>query len=227
MVAIIYRHKAKEFNELKIAGGFNNWEIVPMQWSPAKEQWEYELDLEKIPAALTKIHFKFIDDQGNWFTDSNYAKEIDEHNNENNVKLLPGHQETATASDDKDVSYQDEQLEKGPITPAPSLVAEKTAEKHTTTEDPKPVPEALPEVTETIVEESAKALTDEEDTANSSEEQTRVEEEEPEQIEEVTDTNETKNTVIKGSDADMYKTLLQKIIEFFVSWFAWIRGDAK
>lgn len=91
MVTIIYDHPISTFHILNIAGDFNEWVIVPMTKSQQKGRWEYRLSDEVIHREKrNKIHFKFIDPDGNWFTDNNYPKELDNEGNENNVKLLSG-----------------------------------------------------------------------------------------------------------------------------------------
>lgn len=273
MVSIIYSHAGDKFKELKIAGGFNKWEVVPMKWNATKDQWEYEL--KNIPQDIKKIHFKFIDDSGNWFTDNNYAKEIDEHNNENNVKMLPVAGETREESNNK--------LDEGvPVTPVPSLnnkganaeieedreVPEKTEmsndkkvvepEPITTHDESKPAknavdPEDVKEMDTTmhnsVQEENQfpiseiqnndqseadvaivqnKSMDEDEVEEDYSADSTRVNDsgEELEETLEVSNSNNN-NEVLKTEDhLQEYKNILQKILEFFASWFAWLRGNS-
>ena len=87
MVTIVFPHPAEDFPDLKIAGKFTDWKGVPMSINAETGQWEYKIDESSIAKHndKDKVHFKFIDHNGNWFADDEYAKEIDEHSNENNV----------------------------------------------------------------------------------------------------------------------------------------------
>lgn len=79
--------------------------------------WEYTVNLSKLPSGSKKVHFKFIDDNGNWFTDEDYAKEVDEHSNENNVKVFS---EDELTGEESEFDVDDE----GPESPAPTLEAD-------------------------------------------------------------------------------------------------------
>lgn len=112
LAKIIYGHHADSFQNLKIAGDFSDWEPLSMERSKDGDLWEYTIDLTKLPSGTEKVHFKFIDDNGNWFTDEDYAKELDSSSNENNVRLF-----TEEELGGKDFEIDDE----GPVSPAPSL----------------------------------------------------------------------------------------------------------
>ena len=90
MVTIVFDHPAEDFPELKIAGEFTNWEGVPMKINTSSGKWEYKFDESSVTKHndKDKVHFKFIDQNGNWFADDEYPKEVDEHSNENNVATL-------------------------------------------------------------------------------------------------------------------------------------------
>ncbi|KAL3237477.1 Uip4p [Nakaseomyces bracarensis] len=293
MVSIIYSHEGAKFKDLKIAGGFNKWEVVPMTWNSSQNQWEYEL--QDIPKGVKKIHFKFIDDSGNWFTDINYAKEIDEHNNENNVKMLPATTESEEMNQNAD--------ENVPATPVPSLhnkvqsdieaedpeepnneenkeqksyknvgkssgfndtsktmindkkykedepvVTEPATTKPVVTEPvvtksavPEPamhetvIPESM--VHENVVKENRtesqqnKSISDDDDDEIYSADSTRVNDESSEEPDETTDVDKGStsgnNKVMKTEEhLEEYKNILQSILGFFASWFAWLRGNA-
>lgn len=112
MSKIIFKHSGNGASALKVAGDFTDWAIVPMGYQDDSKQWEYNLDTEKLKSFAIgdnefKIHFKFIDEDGNWFTDDNFAKEIDDRGNENNVlyldkrELLPSNEESDKTTEAK------------------------------------------------------------------------------------------------------------------------------
>lgn len=122
MVKIIYGHSTDNFQELKVAGDFSQWEIKPM--AKYSEFWEYNFYKGSLPPEAKVVHFKFIDDNGTWFTDDDYAKETDANNNENNVRILTlaeinelgGGTETSDEAREPSYDINDE----GPVRPAPS-----------------------------------------------------------------------------------------------------------
>lgn len=126
MPKIIYGHSTDHFEALKVAGDFSKWEIEPM--TKKSEFWEYTFYKGSLPAETKIIHFKFIDDNGIWFTDDNYAKETDANNNENNVRILTpeeikelgGNTEEVKKSGEPSYEVDDE----GPVRPAPSPSAQ-------------------------------------------------------------------------------------------------------
>lgn len=222
MTTIIYGHSGDNFNNLQIAGDFSNWEALPMVKNPKNGLWEYSVNVEKLPKDAIKVHFKFIDDSGTWFTNEDYGKEIDEHSNENNVELLNRKKETEpeeldTNDDDKEQSYVVD--DEGPLTPIPSLkngasdksdlkldeeveqMFNKSPKTDVAEEDEEPVGGSA-----VLVSHS-----DAEDTGNSTTEQERA---------------NTSGTVYsnRGNDPEQYKNILARIIAFFTnlfhSWFS-------
>ncbi|CCD25545.1 Uip4p NDAI_0F02270 [Naumovozyma dairenensis CBS 421] len=107
MVQIIFGQNAKEFPILNIAGTFTNWEIKPMELHD--EHWEFNIpDETLIEKGIEKIYFKFIDGESNWLVDGNFAIEVDEHNNQNNVMVLSPTKESETVhSGSKDHENKD------------------------------------------------------------------------------------------------------------------------
>lgn len=114
---IVYAHSENVFQNLQVAGNFTSWEVKPMHKDMKTNFWEFDIDLKNlVNGDVDKIVFKFVDDNGNWFTDDNFAKETDTHNNENNVKLL--------TRDDKGQAFYSEEdpaCDDTPLTPQPSL----------------------------------------------------------------------------------------------------------
>lgn len=68
---------------LKVALDLESWKIQPMEYNEDLSQWEYTPELGG--KQVEKIHFKFIDADGTWFTDIDFPKEFDSDGNENNV----------------------------------------------------------------------------------------------------------------------------------------------
>lgn len=120
---IIYGHSADSFEKLKIAGDFSDWKPLSMVRN-GEGRWEYVLDPTTLPPDTGKVHFKFIDDNGVWFTDEDYPKEVDEHSNENNVKLLSVAQEPEDVTDSDDDDELVDMDYEGPQSPVPSLKAQ-------------------------------------------------------------------------------------------------------
>lgn len=114
MAKIIYGHSSDDYQNLKIAGDFSGWEPLPMGRNSITHLWEHKVDFSKLPNGTEKVHFKFIDDNGNWFTDEDYPKEVDASSNENNVKLF-----TKEEIGEEDPAF--EMDDEGPESPAPSL----------------------------------------------------------------------------------------------------------
>ncbi|CAI4052650.1 hypothetical protein N7582_005527 [Saccharomyces uvarum] len=136
MVTIVFDHPADDFPDLKIAGEFTNWEGMPMEINDDSGKWEYTFDESSTTKHDDKVHFKFIDHNGNWFADDEYPKEIDEHSNENNVTTLESkeddtNEEKENKEDDKDTKEEENNeqglYDEGPETPTPSLKDVKTA----------------------------------------------------------------------------------------------------
>ncbi|GAV55709.1 hypothetical protein ZYGR_0AY01010 [Zygosaccharomyces rouxii] len=125
MVKVIYGHSADHFQALKVAGDFSQWEIKPM--TKSSEFWEYNFYKGSLPADSKVIHFKFIDDNGTWFTDNDYAKETDANNNENNVRVLTPEEIEELGGDDDEIEEAGESSydinDEGPVRPAPSPTA--------------------------------------------------------------------------------------------------------
>lgn len=224
MTKIIYGHSGDSLHNLKIAGDFSNWEALPMVKNPKSGLWEFSVNVNKLPKDATKVHFKFIDDSGTWFTNEDYEKEIDEHSNENNVEILKreeeaeaGREESDTNDDDKEQSYVVD--DEGPLTPIPSLkggatdksdlkldeeveqMFNKSPKRDVAEQDDEPVGGSA-----VLVSHS-----DAEDTANTTTEQERP---------------NTSGTVYssRGNDPEQYKNILARIIAFFTnlfhSWFS-------
>ncbi|CDH17929.1 uncharacterized protein ZBAI_09717 [Zygosaccharomyces bailii ISA1307] len=118
MVKIIYGHSADHFKQLKVAGDFTSWGIKPMKKNA--EFWEYTFQKGNLAQDAKVIHFKFIDDNGVWFTDDDYAKETDSNNNENNVRILTREEleELGEVVPSKEQSY--DMGDEGPVRPAPT-----------------------------------------------------------------------------------------------------------
>ncbi|QHS76554.1 Uip4p [Saccharomyces paradoxus] len=132
MVTIVFDHPAEDFPDLKIAGEFTDWEGVPMKINTDSGKWEYEFDESSTTKHndKDKVHFKFIDQNGNWFADDEYPKEIDEHSNENNVATLSNNEDGGSANEERRESDkaaheankdESELYYEGPATPTPSL----------------------------------------------------------------------------------------------------------
>ncbi|CAI4052945.1 Uip4p SKDI_16G0920 [Saccharomyces kudriavzevii IFO 1802] len=137
MVTIVFDHPADDFPDLKIAGEFTNWEGVPMEINVDTGKWEYRFHDSSITKYddKDKVHFKFIDQNGNWFADDEYPKEVDEHSNENNVATLDNSEDGTFVNggkgeDDKSTSEAtksgSELYGEGPDTPTPSLKGDKS-----------------------------------------------------------------------------------------------------
>ncbi|CCE65042.1 hypothetical protein TPHA_0J02220 [Tetrapisispora phaffii CBS 4417] len=86
MTIITYKQPLNKFRQLNIAGEFNDWKIVSM--SLVGEEWVYKIDFPELGDEPKKFHFKFIDDNDNWFVGDNYPKELDKNSNENNVVIV-------------------------------------------------------------------------------------------------------------------------------------------
>lgn len=97
-VEILIPDKNENFKKLQIAGDFTNWEIEPMKKKSNANNivgWQFIISNEmaekycsKESPEETMIHFKFIGDDGNWFTSDDFDLMPDEHNNVNNAILL-------------------------------------------------------------------------------------------------------------------------------------------
>ncbi|SCU81076.1 LAFA_0C02630g1_1 [Lachancea sp. 'fantastica'] len=129
MSKIVFKHQPTEPVSISIAGNFTNWEIESMVFNDLEKQWEFEIDnkaLDKCPHQDGKIHtfFKFVDSNGTWFTDDNFAKEIDEHGNENNALYLSvagtASLETPEQQDEIENEDQTEQMIETPVSPNPT-----------------------------------------------------------------------------------------------------------
>ncbi|CCF56976.1 hypothetical protein KAFR_0B06790 [Kazachstania africana CBS 2517] len=152
MSEIVYSQKESSFANLRIAGDFTNWEIKSMEkrsdGDVDTDTWVYPIeesflkskshdDKQKIP-----ICFKFIDDNGNWFTVDAFEKDRDEHNNVNNVKTIdldeiaeesikkhleetiPSPQIKHISENQENNSFARNMSTEAPITPVPSLKEE-------------------------------------------------------------------------------------------------------
>ncbi|GCF01606.1 hypothetical protein ZYGM_000057 [Zygosaccharomyces mellis] len=130
MVKVIYGHSAEHFQVLKVAGDFSQWEIKPM--TKNSEFWEYNFYKGSLPGDSKVIHFKFVDDNGSWFTDNDYAKETDANNNENNVRILTPEEieELGGGNDEIEEARQSayDVNDEGPVRPAPSPTARELKE---------------------------------------------------------------------------------------------------
>ncbi|CAL9736907.1 hypothetical protein MOSE0_K10440 [Monosporozyma servazzii] len=142
----VENNNASKFKSLKIAGDFNNWQIEPMVQSEvdSKAVWIYQIKdslLSNCKNLNDKneilIHFKFIDDNGDWFIVPDYSSELDEHNNINNVKV---------AKPNDPIGKQDEIESEGVIKRQDSQTS---SWKDTKLESEEPIietPEATPDV---------------------------------------------------------------------------------
>ncbi|QLG75070.1 hypothetical protein HG535_0H03970 [Zygotorulaspora mrakii] len=219
MVKIIYKHSGRNFQNLRIAGDFTDWKALPMvkklEVGACEDSWEVSVDATRLPKGASKIHFKFIDDDGIWFTDDNYAKEVDESSNENNVKFITEN-ETNKSETDPDNEYPTKIADDGPKSPAPSLqeslqqevtetprqVESENAPNQVLSSEPEDDPESVGEPA-ILVNHS-----DAEEIANKH----AHDEEEPPTSSGTVYTN-------KGQTPEQYKNFLAKIIAFFTNLF--------
>ncbi|SCU84242.1 LAME_0C08768g1_1 [Lachancea meyersii CBS 8951] len=93
MNKIVFKHFSSGPASIKIAGNFTKWEIKEMDFNDQEEQWEFDIDQEALRGCpdhngKAVAYFKFVDGNGVWFTDNNFAKEIDGQGNENNAMYL-------------------------------------------------------------------------------------------------------------------------------------------
>ncbi|CAL9728296.1 hypothetical protein MOUN0_D00848 [Monosporozyma unispora] len=149
----VENQNASKFKSLKIAGDFNNWQIEPMILSKvdSKPVWIYQIKdslLSNCKNLNDKneilVHFKFIDDNENWFIVPDYASEPDEHNNINNVKVAKPNAFSTEQDDKVERDATTEVVNDGPESPSPSLKDMKLPSEEPIIE----TPEATPEVGE-------------------------------------------------------------------------------
>lgn len=142
----VENNNASKFKSLKIAGDFNNWQIEPMVQSEldSKAVWIYQIKdslLSNCKNLNDKneilIHFKFIDDNGDWFIVPDYSSEPDEHNNINNVKV---------AKPNDPIGKQDEIETEGVIKRQDSQTSSRKDIKPESEEPIIETPEATPDV---------------------------------------------------------------------------------
>ncbi|QLQ77908.1 hypothetical protein HG537_0A01550 [Torulaspora globosa] len=207
---ILYCHSPDSFQNLQIAGDFSDWKPLSMVKNVESGLWEYVIDSKKLAPDTRKVHFKFIDDNGVWFTDDDYPKEVDEHSNENNVKFL-----TADERDDKIYTNEEVNLDfEGPESPAPSLEAQSEEQKGVETPN-------WPRSSA-----SKKAVEDKDESVGGSAVVVNHSDAEDErQIAESSERPDTNGTAITGreNNPEQYKDVLARIIAFFTnlfrSWF--------
>lgn len=108
MVDIVFPVIKGSFSDLKIATNLNNWTIehmrrvsnpselnIPKEIANEKDIWTYEIPDDVIAKLVSengqdsnfRLHFKFVDDNSNWFTAGEFAK-ISDDNNINNILVL-------------------------------------------------------------------------------------------------------------------------------------------
>lgn len=210
---IIYCHSPDSFQHLQIAGDFSDWEPMSMVKNVEDGLWEYVIDTRKLDPDAGKVHFKFIDDNGVWFTDDDYPKEVDEHSNENNVKLL-----TADERDDK--IYPNEEIDmdfEGPESPAPSLEAESEVKKSARNVETPDGP--------TSSTSRSPAEDKDESVGGSAVVVNRSDAEEERQVAESSERPDTSGSALTGreNNPEQYRDVLARIIAFFTnlfrSWF--------
>ncbi|EDO19421.1 hypothetical protein Kpol_1002p68 [Vanderwaltozyma polyspora DSM 70294] len=215
MFKILYDHPSRKFNQLNIAGDFTGWKITPMKKDPKnQDRWEIQINEADLPQGINKVHFKFIDDNGNWFTDEEYPKEVDEHDNENNVKMLIKEKEKESGnnsiSNEGDTVIDEELDDEGPVSPAPSLNANNTTSTNYNDDDGNDT-----EIQKNVLEKES--VQDDDDSNNS-----KNLEDSPD-IDESTATppaSSDSNAVIKNEETDAYRGILATIIAFFARLFS-------
>ncbi|KAG0672602.1 hypothetical protein C6P45_000033 [Maudiozyma exigua] len=139
-VEILIPDKNETFKKLQIAGDFTNWEIEPMRKVSQSTEiagssgWQFIITNEmaekycnKESADETMIHFKFIGDDGNWFTSDDFDLVPDENNNINNAVLLKFENGKLKEENIDDVVSDVVEPAAQDLTPDPSL--EKTSEQ--------------------------------------------------------------------------------------------------
>ncbi|SCU99151.1 LANO_0F00958g1_1 [Lachancea nothofagi CBS 11611] len=137
MSKIVFKHQQADIGSLSVAGNFSQWAIQPMVFNAAEKQWEFQIVPQMLANLKTQenssgvvTYFKFIDDKGVWFTDDNFAKEIDEHGNENNALYLKMDEQKLSSGDKNEleaVEFGDPQKvseddQQGPASPDPTPV---------------------------------------------------------------------------------------------------------
>ena len=109
MVDIVFPVIKGSFSDLKIATNLNNWTIehmhpvpnpselnIPSGITSEKDIWTYEIPDDVIAKLVSengkdssfRLHFKFVDDNSNWFTAGEFAKISDDNNINNTLVLL-------------------------------------------------------------------------------------------------------------------------------------------
>lgn len=166
MLEILIPDTNESFQALKIAGDFTDWKEQPMQKVHGEGVgWSFVIEspmVEKYcPEGLPQeamIHFKFIDDNGNWFTSDNFDLVPDEHNNINNAVLL--HFQDGKLREDvaeEEVELPESVAEEPDKTPEPTLQATTPLPEPEEPEEPE-VPEPtvpVPERTQTPVQDDS------------------------------------------------------------------------
>ncbi|QLL30342.1 hypothetical protein HG536_0A01590 [Torulaspora globosa] len=211
---IIYCHSPDNFQNLQIAGDFSDWKPLSMVKNGKDGLWEYVIDSRKLPPDTGKVHFKFIDDNGVWFTDDDYPKEVDEHSNENNVKML-----TADERDDKIDMNEGIPVDfEGPGSPAPSLEAE--------SEEKKGAAKRIATPNGPKSSRSKSAVEDKDESVGGSAVVVNHSDAEDErQVAESSERPDTSGTALTGreNNPEQYRDVLARIIAFFTnlfrSWF--------
>lgn len=130
-VDILIPDKNENFKKLQIAGDFTNWQIEPMTKVSNVNKiacWQFVITNEMAEKYCTKespdqtmIHFKFIGDDGNWFTSGDFDLVPDEHNNVNNAVLLQFENGKLKEGNNDDVAKKVVESVAQDLTPDPSL----------------------------------------------------------------------------------------------------------
>lgn len=213
MSKIVFKHPASDETSLSVAGNFSQWNIIPMVHNTTQNQWEYQItdaDLQNCSESggQIRIYFKFIDGNSDWFTDENFAKEIDEHGNENNVMYLDcssTEKITKNNVDLEDRAIPNESEQEGPPSPDPTPLP---AGKDKNDEEPPVV------ISKSDVEGYEEAVN--QDQLNKNADSDRP--------------NSADTNISKVANSTGYKGLLQSIISFFrnlfYGWFGMGGEDA-
>lgn len=229
MVQILIPDGQDSFQALKIAGDFTNWKIQPMirQLSTTTGSWVFKITNDMVEKYCTEelqdqvlIHFKFIDDNNNWFTSDNFDLVSDENNNINNAVMLE-FSNGKLKEEDKFVSENESVSSRSvtPVTPAPTLeINTPVIETNTIAKEDNDVLDTLKVATPELVE------LDEDVYFSPNKEKIKENntQDEDEAVEDSTipvEGSENDNKLLGIRDQTHYKTFLQRFIDFFWAFF--------
>lgn len=250
MLEILIPDSNKSFKALKIAGDFTDWEEKAMD-KVGDEAWSFQIDSSMVEKYCPKesplealIHFKFIDDNENWFTSDNFDLVPDEHNNINNAILLQfedGKLKEKTVEQPEvpaEVVEKDETPEPTleATTPEPAEPAAAGAETHT----PKRSEPITPPGEETVFfspgqysskrESTTADVTEEEDEAETPVAEKIFAKGQPSAAAATTAVTNTHGEadIVEATNSEEYKGILQRLLRllsaFFGSWFNFLTG---